>query len=279
MKPLLDQTNFFLPLLRFFFLFLGKVSIENRDEEGFFMWQAAMWGGISGSAVLLGALAAVFLPIGKKIIGYIMAFGTGVLIGASTYELLGDSVHNGGLKATSLGFLAGAVVFTFLDYLISRQGANKRKRSTKQMAASSSGIAIFIGTVMDAIPESIMIGASLIENATVSWLLVIAIFISNIPEGLSSTTGLVKSGFSKKKIFLLWAAVLFISAFSSWTGFVFLDHASETLMAAIAAFAGGGIIAMVGSTMMPEAYEEGGSITGLIAALGLLASLILDHFS
>ncbi|MGG0739584.1 ZIP family metal transporter [Niallia taxi] len=243
------------------------------------MWSAAMWGGISGSAVLLGALAALLLPIKRRIIGFIMAFGTGVLIGASTYELLGDAVESGGLLPTSLGFLAGAVVFFGLDLLVSRKGAKDRKRSTGDKEGNQSGIAIFIGTVMDAIPESIMIGASLIGQNSVSALLVIAIFISNIPEGLSSTTGLLKSNYSKKKILMLWISVLVISTASSFCGYVFLDHASEELMAAIGAFAGGGIIAMVGSTMMPEAYEEGGSITGLITALGLLTSLILDYMS
>ncbi|WP_047154896.1 ZIP family metal transporter [Aneurinibacillus tyrosinisolvens] len=242
------------------------------------MWNAALWGAISGSAVLLGALAAIFFPIKKNIIGFIMAFGTGVLIGAAAYELLGDSVHDGGIKATSMGFVTGAVVFTVLDFIVSRKGGSKRKRSDKS-PSNESGLAIFIGTVMDAIPESIMVGASLLEKQTVSWLLVIAIFISNIPEGLSSTMGLKKSGYSKGKISLLWVAVLLISALSSWGGFFFLEDASDALMAGIASFAGGGIIAMISSTMMPEAYEEGGSVTGLIAALGLLASLVLNYFS
>lgn len=243
------------------------------------MWSAAMWGGISGSAVLLGALAALLFPIKKRIIGFIMAFGTGVLIGASTYELLGDAVESGGLLPTGIGFLAGAVVFFVLDLLVSRKGAKDRKRSSGDKEGNQSGLAIFIGTVMDAIPESIMIGASLIGQNSVSALLVIAIFISNIPEGLSSTTGLLKSNYSKKKILVLWISVLVISIACSFGGYVFLDNASEELMAAIGAFAGGGIIAMVGSTMMPEAYEEGGSVTGLITALGLLTSLILDYFS
>ena len=241
------------------------------------MWHAAMWGGISGAAVLLGALAAIFLPIQKKVIGFIMAFGTGVLIGASTYELLEDSVESGGLYATASGFLAGAVVFSILDIIISKKGAKDRKRSSGNTEGNSSGLAIFIGTVMDAIPESIIIGASLIGQQTVSMLLVIAIFISNIPEGLSSTAGLLKSNYSKKRIFALWFAVLIISAVCSFSGYTLLDNASEELMAGIAAFAAGGIIAMVGSTMMPEAFEEGGAITGLIAALGLLTSLILDY--
>ena len=241
------------------------------------MWNAALWGAISGSAVLLGALAALFLPVKKRIIGDIMAFGTGILIGAASYELLGDSIHNGGLKATVTGFILGAVIFTILNYFVSKKGADQRKRSTQK--AIGTGLAIFIGTVMDAIPESIMVGASLLEKQSVSWLLVAAIFLSNIPEGLSSTVGLKNSGYKKRKIFLLWISVLVISSFSAWGGYFFLSNAPEYLLAGIAAFAGGGIIAMVTSTMMPEAYEESGTVTGLIAALGLLVSLIMDHFS
>jgi len=241
------------------------------------MWDAAMWGAISGSAVFLGALAAIFLPVKQRIIGDIMAFGTGILIGAASYELLEDSLHDGGLKATAIGFTLGALIFTILNYFVSKKGANQRKRSSQ--TTKGAGLAIFIGTVMDAIPESIMVGASLLEKQSVSWLLVTAIFLSNIPEGLSSTVGLKNSGYQKRKIFLLWLSVLAISTFSAWGGFFFLSNAPDFLMAGIAAFAGGGIIAMITSTMMPEAYEESGTVTGLIAAMGLLVSLIMDHLS
>ncbi len=161
------------------------------------MWNAALWGGVSGSAVLLGALAAMYLPIQNKMIGYIMAFGTGVLIGAASYELLGESVHNGGLLPTGIGFVAGAIVFTLFDIMISNRGAKNRKRSGHK-AAASSGIVLFAGTIMDAIPESIMIGTSLLDGGKVSFLLVTAIFISNFPEGLSSTSGMKERLFKKE---------------------------------------------------------------------------------
>lgn len=245
------------------------------------MWNAVMWGAISGSAVLIGALLALFLPIPKKAIGFVMAFGTGVLIGAAAYELLDDSANDGGLIPTIIGFTAGAFVFTLFDWFISRQGGAGRKRSVRGgkdvNSHANSGMAIFAGTVLDAIPESIMIGASLISGQGVSLLLVIAIFISNIPEGLSSTAGLIQDGYTKRKVTLLWLSVLLISTVASGAGYAFMDHASGSTTALIASFAGGGIMAMVSSSMMPEAYEEGGPLTGLVASLGLLCSLILDH--
>lgn len=244
------------------------------------MLNAVLWGAVSGSAVLIGALMALFLPIRTKLIGFIMAFGTGVLIGAAAYELLDDSANEGGLLPTIIGFTAGALVFTLFDWYISRKGGSGRKRSVRGAGGSQgngSGLAIFAGTVLDAIPESIMIGASLISGQGVSLLLVIAIFISNIPEGLSSTAGLKQDGYSKSKVLLLWLGVLVISTLASGAGYSFMDHASGYTTAIIASFAGGGIISMVSSSMMPEAYKEGGPLTGFMAALGMLCSLILDH--
>ncbi|MCM3772701.1 MULTISPECIES: ZIP family metal transporter [Priestia] len=242
------------------------------------MIDALMWGGVSGSAVLIGAIIAIFVPLKKQLTAYIMAFGTGVLLGAAAYELIQDSVKEAGIIAASSGFLTGAGLFTLLDMSLAKKGAHKRKRSN-HLAPASSGLAIFIGTIMDAIPESLMIGASLIEQHRVSCLLVVSIFISNIPEGISGTSGLLKSQYNQKKIFSLWLSVLFISALCSWIGYLFLQNATPNMMGFIASFAGGGIIAMVASTMLPEALEEGGPVIGFIASLGLLTSIILDYMS
>lgn len=240
------------------------------------MWQAVLWGSVSGSAVLIGALFSLYFSIKKKIIGYIMSFGTGILMGAAAYELLGESVEKAGIPPIIIGFLSGAIIFTIFDLIITKKGGQSRKRSHQQ-PNETAGIAIFLGTMMDAIPESIMIGASLTVSHAVSWLLVIAIFISNFPEGLSSTAGMKKSGYSKTKIWVLWLTVLVVSTLSSLGGYIFLVGASEFTLAVIASFAGGGIIAMLASTMMPEAFEEGGPIVGFFASLGLLVSLILSN--
>ncbi|ETT32794.1 MULTISPECIES: ZIP family metal transporter [Paenibacillus] len=239
------------------------------------MWTAFMWGGISASAVVIGALAALFLKIPKRVIGWIMAFGTGTLIGAATFELLGDALNDGGIIPTAIGFTAGAVVYTLFDLLVSAKGGAGRKRSANSGDSNQSGLGIFAGTVMDAIPESIMLGASLLAGNGVSVVLVVSIFVSNIPEGLSSTVGL-QGKYSRGKIILMWLSVLLISAIAALGGYLFLEQLPEEMGAAIGAFAGGGIIAMICSTMMPEAFEEGGPIVGLIASMGLLVSLLLD---
>ncbi|MFD2045388.1 ZIP family metal transporter [Ornithinibacillus salinisoli] len=247
------------------------------------MWYAIMWGTIAASATLLGALLVLKFAIPKRVIAFIMALGTGALIGATTYELLEDAVKFSGFREIAIGFLGGALIFTILDIVVTRTGGHKRKRSERGNDNSSnkedksgSGLGIFIGTVMDTLPESAMIGMSLFSGGSVSLALVISIFISNLPEGISSTVGLQKSGYSKKKIIFLWALVVFFSALSSWGG-ALLESASDSIKAIMSAFAGGAIIAMVASTMMPEAYKEGGPTVGFITAIGLFISLFLHH--
>ncbi|QXM07079.1 ZIP family metal transporter [Crassaminicella indica] len=241
------------------------------------MWKAAIWGGIAGSSVFIGSLIGIYFNMKKFIIGLIMAFGTGVLIGAASFELLIEAVKDGSINITAMGFIFGAFLFTILDLIVVHKGGHQRKRSSEK-SKENSGLAIFIGTLMDAVPESMIIGISMIGQKKVSWLLVVAIFISNFPEGLSSSIGLKKGGYKNSKILFLWLMVLILSLLSSLCGFVFLKNTSSNLIAAIKAFAAGGIVSMVSSTMMPEAYEEGGPIVGLISALGLLSSLILTNF-
>lgn len=241
------------------------------------MLQAALWGAFAGSSILIGALLGIFKDLSKRITGLIMSFGTGVLIGAASFELLTESVNEGGLLATSIGFLSGACIFTFSELLITKRGGHERKRTNKRTNNNHSGLSIFIGTIIDAIPESVIIGVSLLEQGTVSYLMVVAVFISNFPEGLSSTVGLKRDGYSKKTLVLMWMVVVILASLSSLLGYSLLREASTTILSFISAFAAGGIMAMVASTMMPEAFEEGGAIVGLIASLGLLCSLFLSH--
>lgn len=261
------------------------------------MWNAILWGTFAASATVLGALVVIKFSVPKRIIGFIMALGSGALIGATSYELLEKSVEISGFKEAGFGFLGGAFIFTVLDYYISRKGGHQRKNSDRTVEKTDSrnknsnpnkrpdsttdrqvsGKGIFIGTVMDTLPESALIGMSLIGGSSVNMSLLVSIFISNIPEGLASTVGLQKSGYSTKKIFTLWALVVFFSALSSLAGATLLEHASNSIKAFVSCFAGGAIIAMIASTMMPEAFKEGGPIVGFVTSIGIFISLWLHY--
>jgi ZIP family zinc transporter len=130
---------------------------------------------------------------------------------------------------------------------------------------------------MDGIPESAAIGINLLEGGNISAALFAAVFLSNVPEGLSSSSGMKRVGRPAAQILGLWGGVTLVCALAALLGYFFLAGASDDVVAAIQAFAAGTILTMLASTMMPEAYEEGGEVVGIATAAGFLLSFILSH--
>lgn len=244
------------------------------------MWAiAAFWGLVSGSALVLGAGIAYFSQVPKKVIALIMAFGSGVLISALAFELMEEAYKRGGFDATAVGFVSGAVIYSLANYLLSRKGAKHRKRSGVQPSEANepgSGLAIAIGALIDGIPESIAIGVSIIHGGAVSLAAVVAIFLSNVPESLSSTAGMKKAGRSAGYIFGIWSGIAIISGFAALAGFVVFRHFSPNIIAGTVAVAAGAILSMLSSTMIPEAYEEAHDLIGIVTVIGFLAAFLLS---
>ncbi|MCF6410886.1 ZIP family metal transporter [Pseudalkalibacillus salsuginis] len=238
------------------------------------MWLALTVGAIAGSSVFLGALIGTKFKLHEKNIAMIMAFGAGTLLGAATFELLRESVERGGIFTTTIGFLFGSIVFTSFNLYLYKKGGHKRKSSDRN-PPDHSGLAIFFGTLLDAIPESIIIGINILQEGKISWLFLIAVFISNFPEGLSSTIGLKKNGYSHTLILSMWATVFVLTGLSALAGYSLLEDAQPETISIINAFAAGGITAMIVDTMVPEAFKKGGPLVGFIVSLGLLLSLVL----
>ena len=271
------------------------------------MLEAAWWGFVGGAALLLGALMGLYLKVGLRVIGLVMAFGAGVLISAVAFELTEEAFQAAGGSAAALGLAAGSLTFFAGDWLIDRQGGHRRKspvhggvrlpqptddtgeprgaapaatkgraRSVQASAGASSGLALVLGALLDGIPESAAIGISLIGGGGVGMAMVAAVFLSNIPESMSATTGLKASGRSTPWILGLWTLVIGASTLASVLGYGLLGSASQETVAFIQTFAAGAILTMLADTMMPEAVEHAGRLVGLLTVLGFAVAFFLS---
>jgi ZIP family zinc transporter len=239
------------------------------------MLEAAFWGFVAGGALVVGAVIGLWLRPSQRTIGWVMAFGAGVLISALAFELTEEAFDIGGADAVAGGLGAGALTFFAGDWLIDRRGGGDRKRSGGQQAAGSAG-AIVLGAVLDGIPESAAIGLTLLEGGEVSVAVVAAVFLSNVPESLSAATGLSRAGHSRGWILGLWALVTVISALAAAAGYGALGDASADFVAFVQAFAAGAVLTMLADTMMPEAFEHAGRATGLLTVLGFALAFLLS---
>lgn len=243
---------------------------------------AGLWGLFAGSALLLGAAVGYFIKLPQRLIAAIMAFGAGTLISALSFELMDEAFKKGGFDSTAIGFVGGAAVYTLANWLLAKYGAKHRKRSGTQQPSEAdsagSGLAIAVGALLDGIPESVVIGTTLLAGGGVSLVAVIAIFLSNVPEGLSSSAGMRKAHRSKTYVFGVWTAIALISGVASWAGYAIFGHFSPDIIAATTAVAAGAILSMLADTMMPEAYEYAHNFAGLITVLGFLAAFLLSKF-
>src|SRR5215211_4635965 len=208
--------------------------------------EAGLWGLLGGGALVVGALIAWFTPVPPKVVASVMAFGSGVLISAVAFDLMEEAIDTGGLAATALGFLAGAVTYLAANIGLARRGARHRKRSGDMMPSedeqAGSGAAIAIGALLDGIPESVVLGLGLLTGGTVSLSVLAAVFISNVPEGLSSAAGMKRTGRSARYVFGVWGGIAVISALAALVGYATLGGAPPELIALITAVAAGAIL-------------------------------------
>jgi zinc transporter, ZIP family len=247
--------------------------------------QAGLWGLLSGSALVLGAALTYVFRINQRVVAAVMAFGSGVLISAISFDLMDEAYRQGGFDSTAFGFLLGAAIYTGANIYISRQGGAHRKRSgthdneRQRHVSEGGGLSLAVGALLDGIPESVVIGVSLLQGKGASIAVVIAVFLSNLPEGLSSAAGMRAAGRSSFYVFGVWGGIALISGVSALVGNLVLAGASPELIAATTAVAAGAILAMLADTMVPEAFEVAHEYAGLITVAGFLAAFVLSKLA
>jgi ZIP family zinc transporter len=190
------------------------------------------------------------------------------------FELVDEALKTSSVGLTALFVLIGAGVFTLGDWIIDRRGGADRKDPTGAQAEGSA-VAIVFGSILDGIPESFVLGLTVLLGE-VSVALLAGIVLSNFPEGISSSSGLRTAGWKRGRVMWMWTAVVVVSALSSAAGYALLDPHGSTTGAMAQAFAAGALLAMLADTLLPEAYAVEGVFTGPLVVAGFAASIALS---
>jgi ZIP family zinc transporter len=235
--------------------------------------EAFFWGALGAAFLLVGALAAYLYAPSRVVIAVVMALGSGLLIGSVSFELIDEALKTSTVGSVGFFVLIGAVTFAVGDWLLARRGGGDRKDPEGAQAAGSP-MAIVLGSILDGIPESFVLGLTVLQGG-VSLSLLAGISLSNFPEGMASSSGLKAAGWPRGRVTVMWSAVILASALSAAAGYALLDPASGYTGSLAQAFAAGALLATVTDTLLPEAYEVEGVITGVLVVIGFATSLVL----
>jgi ZIP family zinc transporter len=238
---------------------------------------ALLWGLAAASSLVLGAAIGVVRPWPDRLVGAILAFGAGALISAVSFDLaLGGVREAGGLTPVAIGLAVGALVFFVADAALDRMAERRGVRAEAAAVAAGPAISLALGAFLDGLPENLVLGVGLARGEGVSVALVVAIFISNVPEAMGSAAELFKAGARPSRVVLGWLAVAVTTALAAPLGFLVADALGGEYIGVVNGFAAGALLVMLASSMTPEAREKVGLPAGLITVLGFALAFALS---
>lgn len=242
------------------------------------MGSAIGWGALAASSLVIGAALSFLREWPTQQVGYVLAFGAGALISAVSFELAAEGIEVGGAGVTGLGLGVGALTYYFLDGAIARRHSTGRGRQGRT-EGSGSGTALALGAFLDGIPEQLVLGINVAAGAGVGVSLLVAIFVSNLPEALGSADDMSKQHKPREAILRLWLLVAAICALASLVGYLAADAVGGNGKAAIDGFAAGALLVMLIDSMIPDAREDAGRGAGLVTVLGFAVAAGLSSLS
>jgi zinc transporter, ZIP family len=242
------------------------------------MAAAIGWGALAASSLIIGALLSLLRKWSARQVGLVLAFGAGALISAVSFELAQEGLKVGGAGVTGLGLGIGALTYFALDGLIASRFSTGRGRRGRPQG-SGGGTALALGAFLDGIPEQAVLGISIAAGRGVGVALLVAIFVSNLPEAMGSADDMRRSGTSRSAILRLWLAVAAICTLATVAGYAVADAATGHPQAAIDGFAAGALLVMLIDSMIPDARADAGRTAGLVTVLGFAVAAGLSSLS
>ena len=228
------------------------------------------WGALAASSLILGGLLGVARRWPNDAVGLVLAFGAGALISAVSFDLAEEGAQIGGAGFVGLGLGLGALTYVALDRALERAG-NRRVHTgaaNGDAADGGGGPALALGALLDGIPEQMVLGIGIAAGEGVGVGLLVAIFVSNLPEAIGASSDLHETGHSSRTIRRLWVAVAAVCTLATVAGYGLADATSGDLRAAIDGFAAGALLVMLVDSMIPEARRKAGRPAGIVSVLG-----------
>jgi zinc transporter, ZIP family len=235
---------------------------------------AAGWGALAASSLVIGALLGLLRDWPDRLVGLVLAFGAGALISAVSFDLAQEGARIGDAGFVGLGLALGGITFFALARLL-----GWRSRRRPDGPGENAGSALALGAFLDGIPEQAVLGIGIAAGGGVSVGLLVAIFVSNLPEAIGSSTEMRSAGVRPAAIRRLWLGVAVICAAATLAGYAIADNVSGNLNASVDGFAAGALLVMLIDSMIPDAVRKGGDISGLVTVLGFAVAAALSAVS
>jgi zinc transporter, ZIP family len=236
----------------------------------------------AASGALVGAILGLIAHLRHRAIAAFMSVGAGVLLSAASFKVASEALVLAGAAATAVGMIGGAATFSIANAALVTAKDRKRcgecKQQPSEAEASGSGAAIALGTALDAVPEAMVLGVTL-RVGEPDLPLVIALALANVPEALSGTAGMRLASRSSTYVLSVWAGTTIGTAVAAVLAFYFLSDLGLHATAVLKAYGAGALIAMTSETMIPEAFHNGPLFSGVLAAAGFAALIILGEFA
>jgi ZIP family zinc transporter len=229
------------------------------------------WGALAAASLVLGALLALARRWSDGVVGAVLAFGAGALISSVAFELAEEGLQIGSPASVAIGLVLGAVTFFVADRAVEKIGGRK--------GGGSAGLPLALGSLLDGIPEQAVLGIGLATGKGVSVALLVAIFVSNLPEGVGSAADMRASGKSPLLVIRLWVGVAIVCALATVAGYAVADLAGGDVKAGIDGFAAGALLVMLVDSMVPEAKKKAGNRAGLATVLGFAVAAALSNLT
>jgi zinc transporter, ZIP family len=232
------------------------------------MGSALIWGAFAASSLVIGALLGLARKWPDRWVGVVLAFGAGALVSSVSLELANEGLKVGSGVSVGIGLAVGAFTYWGLNRELDRRSSG-----------SGAGTALALGAFLDGIPEQLVLGIGIATGGGVSIALLVAIFVSNLPEAIGSASQMRDAKRSPPTIRRLWIAVAVVCLLATLAGYAIADSVSGEFQAGIDGFAAGALLVMLVDSMVPEAREKAGDIAGLVTTLGFAVATGLSAVS